>query len=437
MNIILPSEVKTALTLIKNSGFEGYIVGGCVRDCLLRAVPNDFDITTNATPLQIKEVFKDYKTIDTGICHGTVTVLIKKMPLEITTYRIDGDYFDKRHPSSVVFSKSLKDDLSRRDFTINALCYDEEYGVIDEFSGVSDLNDKIIRTVGNPDLRFSEDALRIIRAIRFASVLGFSIEKETSESILKNKDFLKDIAVERIAVEFTKLLMGKNVFEVLMKYHEVIEVFIPELSNLYGCKQQTKYHKYDVFEHSMRAVANIESDKNLRLAMFFHDFGKPQTKLSDFDGTSHFKGHAKISEKICIAVLKRLKFDKKTIFEVSTLVRIHGQNAPKNKIEAKKLLSEIGISNYKALIKIKRADVSAKAEPHSIDGKLSLMEEFLAEIQMNKECYLLKDLAINGDDVLNIGINSGEEIREKLLFALNAVIEGKCKNEKSELLKIL
>lgn len=436
MIIKLPEQVNTALNLLSDNGFEGFIVGGCVRDCILGITPYDWDITTNATPAETENCFKDYKIIETGFQHGTVTVLIDKIPLEITTYRIDGEYFDCRRPESVTFSRNLKDDLSRRDFTVNTLCYNQKDGLIDLFGGIDDINNKIIRCVGEPDKRFSEDALRIMRGIRFSATLGFKIDKSTADSIRCNRQLLTNISFERIRVEFNKLICGKNATEIIRQYSDVFGVFIPELLPLIGCEQKTKYHKYDVFEHTLVAVDNIDSDDLiLRLTMLFHDFGKPQAKTTDEKGTSHFKGHAKISGKLANDILKRLKYDNKTINEVTKLVLIHDMKSAKSKIEAKHMLNHIGDEDYLRLIKIKRADNRAKANPHSIDEKLENMLKFYNEIKQNNECYTLNSLDISGNDIISLGKFKGTEIKSALDFLLNAVIDENCLNKKGKLIK--
>lgn len=435
MNLHLPKKVNNAINLLKANGFEAYAVGGCVRDMVMGVEPHDFDITTSALPEETKKVFEGCRIVETGIKHGTVTVIIDSEPLEITTYRIDGDYMDNRHPETVSFSRNLRDDLSRRDFTINTLCFNEQDGLVDLFSGVNDIENGIIRCVGEPDRRFNEDALRIMRAIRFAGTLGFKIDKETSESILRNKDLLKNIAVERIREEFTKLIRGKNVIDIIGSYHEVIEVFIPEFSALVGLEQNTPYHIYDVAEHTLKALDFIENDKTLKLTMFFHDIAKPACKTTDQNGTDHFKGHALLGELMSAEILRRLKYDKKTVLNVSQLIGLHSERTPKTKTEAKLMLCEIGEEYYRAFMKVRRADCFAKADPHSHDEKLKHMQLFLDEIKENGECYSLKQLKINGNDLKSIGITNGKCINKMLNTLLRLVIEEKCANQADVLLR--
>lgn len=434
--ISAPEQVKTALRRLHESGFAAYAVGGCVRDSLLGKTPLDWDITTDARPEETERVFFDCRLIETGLQHGTVTVLLDGMPLEITTFRVDGDYLDARHPESVSFTRNLKEDLLRRDFTVNTLCWNEQDGVVDLCGGLLDLQNGILRAVGDPDRRFTEDALRILRGIRFASVLGFSIAPQTAESILQNRQLLSKVAAERIRVEFSKLLCGKNAAEVLDEYREVIAVFIPEVRALFDCQQNTVYHCFDVYRHTLATLENTEPTEKMRLCMFFHDFGKPFCRKTDKNGTDHFKGHQKVSAEIVEPILKRLRYDNSTVKTVTGWIAIHDLNAPKTKIEAKRLLSQIGEENYRALIKIKRADCRGKASPHAIDEKLRRMEGFLAEILENKECYSLRFLAVNGDDLKAVGITDGKEIRDTLNRLLDLVITEQCENERTALLAL-
>lgn len=432
--ISAPKQVKTALQLLQKSGFEAFAVGGCVRDSLLGHTPDDWDITTSALPRETETVFQEYHLIETGLQHGTVTVILDGMPLEITTFRVDGDYLDARRPESVTFTRTLCEDLARRDFTVNTLCWNENDGIVDLFGGKADLQRGILRTVGEPDKRFQEDALRILRGIRFASVLGFTLEETTANSILRNRYLLSKVANERIRVEFSKLLCGKNAAQTIKRFHEVIEVFIPELQPLIGCPQNTKYHCFDVFQHTLTALENIEPLEIPRLCMFFHDFGKPDCRRTDINGVDHFKGHEQRSAEIAEPILRRLRYDNHTVRTVTERIRIHDTKSAVTKARAKKLLSEIGVDNYRALMNIKRADCRGKAAPHAIDEKLQKMDALLTEILENNECFSLKQLAVNGNDLKTIGITDGRAIHEALDSLLLAVIEDRCPNEKVALL---
>ena len=432
--ILAPEQVKTALRRLHENGFAAYAVGGCVRDSLLGKTPLDWDITTAARPEETERVFSDCRLIETGVQHGTVTVLLDGLSLEITTFRVDGDYLDARHPANVAFTSRLKEDLLRRDFTVNTLCWNEQDGVVDLCGGLADLQNGILRAVGAPDRRFSEDALRILRGIRFASVLGFTIESNTAESILRNRQLLTKVAAERIRVEFSKLLCGKNAAAVLDRYREVIAVFIPEVRALFDCPQNTPYHCFDVYRHTLATLENIEPTEALRLCMFFHDFGKPVCRKTDENGQDHFKGHQKVGAEIVKPILKRLRYDNSTVKTVTGWIAIHDLKSPKTKIEAKQLLSKIGADDYRALIKIKRADNRGKAQPHAIDEKLRRMADFLAEILENHECYDLRGLAVNGDDLKAVGITDGKAIHDALNGLLELVITEQCGNEPSALL---
>ena len=434
MQINAPKQVRTALQRLMASGFEAFAVGGCVRDSLLGTTPEDWDITTAALPEEVETVFSDCRLVETGLRHGTVTVLLDGMSLEITTYRIDGDYKDARHPQSVTFSRDLREDLARRDFTVNTLCWNAQSGVVDLFDGLKDLNDGVLRAVGDPERRFREDALRILRGVRFAATLGFSVEPKTAEAILNTRALLEHIAAERIREEFTKLLCGKHAGAAIDRFSAVLEVFLPELSALIGCEQNTPYHCYDVFHHTLAALDAAPQEEELRLCMFFHDFGKPACRRADENGVAHFKGHAAVSAELTEQILRRLRYPNKTVRRVTRLVEIHDTKAPRDRIQAKKLLASLGEEDYRALIAIKRADCRGKAQPHAIDGKLANMERFLTEILENGDCVSLHSLAVNGDDLLAAGVPAGAGLRKTLDWLLDAVIEERCPNEKGALL---
>jgi len=437
MKFTLPEQVNTALKLLLENGFEAYAVGGCVRDLVMGKMPNDYDITTNAMPEETEKVFEGFRIIETGIKHGTVTVIADGMPLEITTYRIDGEYLDSRHPETVSFSRNLKDDLSRRDFTVNTLCYNEKEGVIDLFGGIEDIDRKIIRCVGEPDKRFNEDALRILRGIRFACSLGFTVEEETAQSILRNKDLIKNIAAERVRDEFVKLITADRIYDNVSRFREVIEVFIPEYGALTGCEQNTPYHCYDVFEHSVRSAEYIENDRNLRLTMFLHDIAKPLCKTTDEFGTDHFKGHAKAGAEMAEDILRRMKFDNNAIKYVPFLIGLHSERFPVSKTEAKEMLRRIGREAYLDFIKVRRADTLAKKDPHSKDEKIKNMLAFYEAIEKNGECWNLESLAVNGSDIKELGVKSGPEIKRLLDFALGEVIHKRVPNDKQSILNLI
>lgn len=430
----LPSYVNTALDILNEHGFEAYIVGGCVRDFLLNRTPADFDITTNATPLQTIEVFKNFQVIETGIKHGTVTVLIEKKSVEITTYRIDGTYSDSRHPDNVEYTSNLVDDLSRRDFTINAMAYNHIDGIIDRFDGIKDLNNNTIKCVGNPQLRFSEDALRILRAIRFSAQLNFDIDKDTSFIIHNMRNSLLKVSKERIATEINKLLMGDNVYSVLMEYSDIIATIIPEISQCIGFNQHSKYHKYDVWEHMAISVQNSPKYLNVRLAMFLHDIGKPKTFSLDTNGNGHFYNHAHVGAEISEKILKNLKYDNATIKRVTTLI-YHHDDEFYSEYDIKKTMSKIGLNAFMELLKVQTADALSKYD--FCRQQLSHIEEvkqMAINIIARGDCISLKELSINGDDLKSLGLE-GKAIGDTLNFLLDEVMKNKVINEHSKLIE--
>lgn len=437
MNINLPKNIEKILSLLENAGFEAYCVGGAVRDSVMGITPGDWDVTTSALPEDIKKIFAEYKTIDTGIKHGTVTVLMDRTPYEITTFRIDGEYEDNRHPQNVAFTKCLAQDLARRDFTVNALAYNHNSGLVDLYDGQAHIYNSIIKTVGNPDKRFQEDGLRIMRALRFASALGFEIEEETAQAIHRNKELLTNISAERIAVELTKLVCGKNAFKILMEYPDVLSVFIPEIEPAVSFTQYGKKHAYDVWEHICHTVDTIPRDKILRLTMLLHDLGKvPTHKLND-KGDSTFKNHAMVGGEMAKEILTRLRFDKKTINRVSFLVSYHDFEPVESKIELKHHLKTKTPEDIRTLLTIKKSDRGALSESYrDISEGTRKTLQWLREIEENNECCTIKDLDITGNDLINAGF-SGEQIGETLEKALDAVIEEKILNKKSDLLTYL
>lgn len=323
MTMDMPKNVDIAINLLQSAGFEAYAVGGCVRDSLLGKTPNDWDITTSAKPENMKSVFADFHCIDTGIKHGTVTVVIDGEPLEITTFRLDGEYEDNRHPKSVTFTSDLGADLGRRDFTVNAMAYSKMTGTVDLFGGQNDLKNGIIRCVGDPDRRFNEDALRILRALRFASALDFEIEEKTAQSLLKNRALLGNISEERIAKELLKLVCGKGAKRILTDFAPVLFEILPELQPMYKNSHDNPHHCYDIYEHTLIAVESIDPEPTLRFAMLLHDCGKPAVKKFDENGVAHFYGHQRISVEISAQILARLKVSNKFRDEILFLVSNH------------------------------------------------------------------------------------------------------------------
>lgn len=437
MNIVLPKNVKIIIDNLKKNNFEAFIVGGCVRDSIIGLTPHDWDICTNAKPEEIKECFESFNTFDSGIKHGTISIVLDGEVFEVTTYRIDGTYSDNRRPDSVTFTSDITKDLARRDFTINAMAYNEQSGLIDPYGGKNDLHDKIIRCVGNPDFRFKEDALRIIRALRFASVFNFVIDDETSESIHKNADLLKNIAVERISVEFNKLLCGNGAEDILNNYRDVIAVFIPEIKPMFDYNQHTKHHNRDLWRHTTYSVKSVDNNPLLRMSMLLHDIGKPKACKRDVDGSYHFKGHPKYSAEMTEAILHRLKYPTDFIETCITLIKYHDVRFSGSKRQLRHVMSAIGDKNVELLLKIQRADIMAQSDYKHKEKleKLDLACQAYKEILADKDCFTLKQLEINGNDIKNLGVSEGVKIGKILKMLLSLVIEDKLENEKSALIK--
>lgn len=392
MKIIIPGEVVTALDILQNNGFEAYIVGGCVRDSIMGKKPSDWDIATSARPEEILECFNNYRTIETGLKHGTVTVIVKKMQIEITTYRIDGEYSDRRRPDKVTFTNKIELDLQRRDFTINALAYNQN-GIIDIFGGLHDIKNKIVKCVGHPDDRFNEDGLRILRALRFASVLNFNIDDQTSDSIFKNKALLNDISTERINMEFNKLIMGINYQNIIFNYRDIIEVFLPEIKGL--SDEELRYRL-----NSMKELNSL----TMRLAVLLHELG-PTDKI-----------------------LMNLKYDNKTVKTVKILTENINEKIYPHPVNIKRWLNKINSENLVNLIKIQKAMFDSEYE------ELAKSQVIMKEILASNQCYNLRTLAINGQDLLDAGMPKGKRIGMILNKVLNEVIEGKLENKKDILL---
>ncbi len=430
----LPSYVSTVIDKLNNCGYEAFAVGGCIRDLLLGKTPKDYDITTSAKPEEIKSCLYEYKAIDTGIEFGTVTVISNGHPLEITTYRIDGKYNDNRRPENVEFTSLLSEDLKRRDLTINAMAYNHKTGFVDLFGGRKDLANGIIRAIGNPVDRFKEDGLRIMRALRFASVYNYQIEKNTSDAIHGMVHLLSNIAHERIAVELNKLLCG-NCEQILREYNDVFSLLIPEIKACVGFEQHTKYHNKDVYEHIISTVTAIAPVKHLRLAMFFHDMGKPEYFVLDSKGKGHFKGHPAGSKKIAEKFLKEYKYDNDTINAVVELVSNHDITIINDKKQIKRYLNRFGVERFLDIVAVHIADDKGKAPEHQ--ERITVYEEVIEttkRIVDNKECFSLKTLAVNGNDIISLGYK-GKTVGDILQKLLEKVIDGYCSNNYSELIE--
>lgn len=437
INVEVPAPVNYIIQELEKCGHEAYMVGGCVRDSVLGRKPHDYDICTSATPDEILKAFPDEEIIPTGLQHGTVTILINKEPFEVTTYRIDGDYSDNRRPDNVTFTKNLVEDLRRRDFTINAMAYNPKTGLIDPFNGMEDIKYKKIRCVGSAEDRFNEDALRILRAIRFEAQLGFAGLPETMFEIERQYDRLKNISIERINSEFCKIVASEQFCVELVLYPNVFSLFIPELKDLIGFQQNNPYHAYDVFDHTVHAIEKCESDDLVvRFAVFFHDFGKPHSYQDGEDGIRHFKGHGKVGAEITDSIMKRLRFDNETRNNVVELVYYHDATFEVGNKYVKRWLNKIGEKQFRRLLEIRKADIKGQKPDYeeSRIEKVNNIESIIVEILSEKSCFSLKDLAVNGNDVKEVmKLKEGKDIGYWLNEILKRVIDGELENNKDDL----
>lgn len=435
MQIQLPEHVKYILKTFRDAGFEAYAVGGCVRDSILGKEPKDWDITTNATPTETKELFS--RTIDTGIVHGTVTILLDHTGYEVTTYRVDGEYEDGRHPKQVSFTASLAEDLRRRDFTINAMAYSDEEGLVDLFGGTADLEQKIIRCVGMATERFTEDALRMMRAIRFSAQLGFELEAETMQAIRTLAPTIQKISAERIQMELIKTLVSDHPQHMRLFYELGLSAyFLPEFDRMMETGQVNPHHCYSVGEHTIHALSHVLPDKVLRLTMLLHDVAKPVCKTSDEAGIDHFHGHPKRGAEMAKQILRRLKLDNDTIRRVCSLIQWHDDNPPLTARAVRRAVVRVGIEQFPALFAVKRADVLAQSD-YKRDEKLSYIDDYeriYREICAQQQCLCIRDLAVDGKDLMEAGIMQGKEIGETLKRLLELVLEDPEKNTKEYLL---
>jgi len=438
IRITPPAPVQTALDLLNQSGYEAFVVGGCVRDALRGAEPHDWDCTTNARPDEICACFRGYHVIETGLQHGTVTVVIEHMPIEITTYRIDGVYADHRRPDSVTFTDSLTDDLARRDFTVNAMAFHPRKGLIDPFHGAEDLQRGVIACVGNPRDRFDEDGLRILRAMRFSSVLNFEISAETAAAVHEQKNLLKHISAERIDTELTKLLCGTGVERVLTEFADVLFAVLPELEQMHGFDQKNIHHDYDVYVHTLKTVAAAPPEPILRWAALLHDTGKPLCFTEDERG-GHFYGHAAFSKEIAKRALKAMKCDRKRLERVQLLIEKHDTVWNGTDRQLMRTVRQIGMEAAYQLIQLHKADVTAQTESHRAE-RIAQAEQLLEQLNALKAadaCMSLKKLAVTGGDLLAAGIPQGQEIGRRLNQLLELVIDGVLPNEHEALMAYL
>ncbi|MCC8042401.1 MAG: HD domain-containing protein [Oscillospiraceae bacterium] len=435
MEIIIPRNISIVLERLEAKGFDAFIVGGCVRDSILGIAPSDYDVTTNASPEQVISCFDGFRVIETGLKHGTVTVVSDGSNVEITTYRIDGEYLDHRKPEAVTFTTSLDDDLSRRDFTINAMAYSPKTGLVDKFGGQRDLWEKCIRCVGDPQKRFNEDALRILRALRFSAVLDFSVDPQTAAAVHENKGLLADISAERIRNELTKLICGASPARVMLEYADVFSFIIPEAAPCIGFNQHSKYHVYDVWEHTAYAVELSTNDPVVRLALLFHDIEKPSCYITDENGNGHFPGHQEKSAHTAESIMKRLRLDNATVAQVVKLIGCHDLTPVSERCLVRKIISELGFDTLSRLCNVMRGDNLAKksGSSHRIE-QIDAMESIALDIMKNNECCTLMQLDIDGGDLIAMGFK-GKAVGDVLNRLLEMVMEEKIPNRRSTLLE--
>ena len=496
MKIRLPEKVNILIKHLESCGYEAFAVGGCIRDSIMGRMPNDWDLCTSASPDEMKECFSGFtwhpetaehgspgstrecKVIETGLQHGTLTVLLDGEAFEITTYRIDGEYSDGRHPDEVAFTRSLEEDLARRDFTVNAMAYNETFGLVDPFGGQADLESKILRCVGEPSKRFTEDSLRILRCIRFASQLNYTIEKSTSEAMYECLPLIDRVAAERIRVEFEKLLCGPAAVSVLREHRDIIAHIIPEIRPMFDLDQKNAYHVYDVWEHTLHVMENIPAEPLLRLMAFFHDIGKPPTMtvvpndryvsdvprdsaaessdvtgtgiLSNPDGTSgsddpgasypewgHFYGHEAAGAEITKSILRHLKFDNYSRDTICSVIDAHKIVFQPTERHARRLLNKLGEEQLRMLIQLELADVKSQNPVYTDERveNINAFEAALESVLAAEQCFSMKHLAVNGKDMMELGVPQGREIGRILNALLEQVVDGDLCNEKAALLQ--
>ncbi len=431
-----PISVMKIIETLEQAGFEAYAVGGCVRDSLLGRNPSDWDITTSARPEQVKALFSH--TIDTGIRHGTVTVMLEHVGYEVTTYRIDGEYEDSRHPKEVIFTPLLTEDLKRRDFTINAMAWNPRAGIIDEFGGMEDLDEGIIRCVGSPEERFSEDALRMMRAVRFSAQLGYEIEPATKAAIRKLAPNLTHVSAERIQVELVKLVESMHPDYLRVAYETgITRVVLPEFDLCMETEQHNPHHCYTVGEHMLHSMLAVSSNRYLRLAMLLHDIAKPEKKKTDEQGIDHFHGHQEASEEMAKVILRRLKFDNETIRIVSRLIGFHDYRFPAERRSVRRAVWKVGEDLFPMLLQVKEADTMAQSLYERAEKLewIAKVEKLYREILKDRECLSLKDLAVTGRDLIREGCAPGPELGRILNEMLQDVLEHPEHNNKEYLLQ--
>ena len=439
MKFDIPSGARHILQTLTAAGHEAHLVGGCVRDLLRGVEPHDWDICTSARPEETETCFAGHRIIETGLKHGTVTVLEGDEPYEITTYRTEGPYSDSRRPDFVKFVSSLEADLARRDFTMNAIAMGLDGGLRDPFGGVDDIKAGVIRCVGEPAQRFQEDGLRVMRALRFGAVFGYEIEEKTAQAIHENHHMLEHVAAERINVELCKLLVGSKAGEILRQYPDVLCEFWPELGPLVTLEQNNPWHCWDGWEHTIHTVEAAPPELLLRLTMLLHDISKPNCKSTDEKGIDHFYGHPAVSAKLADQMLRELKFDNKTRERVVTLVEHHDVQIPNRDRSIRKWLGRLGPETFFQLLEVKRADGMGQSYKLVEDRLIQLkeMKEKAKEIVAQGQCFSLKDLAVNGRDVIAAGVAPGPEVGRVLNKLLDQVLNEETPNKQESLLRLI
>ena len=438
MNI--PQGTDEILNRLTAAGFQAYAVGGCVRDSLLGTVPGDWDICTSALPEETEACFSDLRVVETGLKHGTVTVIFQGVPYEITTFRSDGNYLDHRRPQQVNFVRTLKEDLLRRDFTINAMAVGLDEEIQDPFGGRQDLTDGIIRCVGDPDTRFTEDALRILRGLRFASRLGFSIAPETAAAMERNKNLLSYVSGERIYKELTGILIGTYAQSVLEQYGGVLAAVLPEIQPSMGFLQRNPFHNRDVWQHTLEALGKSRPDPIVRWALLLHDLGKPDCFTLDDRGIGHFYGHPQRSMELAEQILDRFHGDKKTRDTICLLVRDHDREAPATIKNARRWIARYGRDNVRLLLEVKRCDCLAHVDTPKTRARynnLMEMTRLIRECLETERCFSVRDLPVKGGDVMALGVPAGPQVGRILEGLLDDVLDGACPPEREALLERL
>ena len=439
MNFKIPDDVKFIIKTLQQNNYNAYVVGGSVRDMIMNRIPKDYDITTNCLPDVTMSIFSSYNVIPTGLKHGTVTFVINGNNYEITTFRNDGKYSDNRKPDEVKFTNSLIEDLSRRDFAMNAIAYNDIEGLIDPFGGLYDINDKIIKCVGLAEERFQEDALRMMRAIRFKAQLGFNLDKYTWKAIHNNYKLIENISMERMQQELNKILLSNPLEIYTLDHFKLLNHITPEFDACFWTNQDNPYHIYSVGKHIIHSCNNIEPILHLRLAMLFHDIGKASCKTIDETGRGHFYGHPEISSRMTVDILKKLRYDNYTIMKVRDLVLYHNDDIPDTKKGVRRWLNKIGEEMFRDLLKVKIADAKAQNLEYSLKKieKVKRIEIILEEILEDRNCFSRKDLALSGSDLIEMEYPEGKDIGEIIDFLLNKVIDNPELNTKEKLTTIV